>query len=50
MKIVALDGYAMNPGDLTWSPIESYGSLTVYDRTAATDVVNSLLLDMTMLM
>ena len=40
MKIVALDGYAMNPGDLTWSPIESYGSLTVYDRTAATDVVN----------
>ncbi len=34
MKIVVLDGYTLNPGDLTWSGIESFGELTVHDRTA----------------
>lgn len=34
MKIVVLDGYLANPGDLSWTPLEEYGSLTVYDRTA----------------
>ncbi len=33
MKIVVLDGYTLNPGDLQWSGIEQYGELTVYDRT-----------------
>ena len=33
MKIVILDGYAENPGDLSWSGFERLGSLTVYDRT-----------------
>lgn len=33
MKIVVLDGYAMNPGDLEWDKIEQYGELTVHDRT-----------------
>ena len=33
MKIVVLDGYAMNPGDLSWSDLEKLGDLTVYDRT-----------------
>jgi len=33
MNIVVLDGYAMNPGDLSWSEMEKLGELTVYDRT-----------------
>ena len=33
MKIVVLDGYAANPGDLSWAPLEALGELTVYDRT-----------------
>lgn len=39
MKIVILDGYALNPGDLSWKPIEELGELTVYDRTAPEQVV-----------
>ena len=34
MKLVVLDGFAMNPGDLSWSELEKLGELTVYDRTA----------------
>ena len=37
MKIVILDGYTENPGDLDWSGLEAFGSLTVYDRTSLTD-------------
>ncbi len=33
MKIVILDGYVENPGDLSWAPLEALGELTVYDRT-----------------
>lgn len=33
MKIVVLDGYTENPGDLSWSPLQELGELTVYDRT-----------------
>ena len=33
MKIVVLDGHAVNPGDLSWDFLEKYGSLTVYDRS-----------------
>lgn len=33
MKIVVTDGYALNPGDLSWKPIEDYGELTVHERT-----------------
>ncbi|NLW88753.1 MAG: D-2-hydroxyacid dehydrogenase [Clostridiaceae bacterium] len=32
-KIVVLDGYTMNPGDLSWSALEEFGRLTVYDQT-----------------
>ncbi|TBW39473.1 D-2-hydroxyacid dehydrogenase [Siculibacillus lacustris] len=39
MKIVVLDGYTLNPGDLSWDPIAGQGDLTVHDRTAADDVV-----------
>lgn len=38
MKIVVLDGYAANPGDLSWAEMEALGELTVYDRTAPEDV------------
>lgn len=34
MKIVVLDGYALNPGDLSWERLEEYGALKVYDRTS----------------
>ena len=34
MKIVVLDGYTENPGDLSWEPLEKLGELTVYDRTS----------------
>ena len=37
MKIVVLDGYAENPGDISWSPLETLGDVTVYDRTALTE-------------
>ncbi len=33
MKIVVLDGYALNPGDLSWRALEELGDCTVYDRT-----------------
>lgn len=35
MKIVVLDGYTENPGDLSWEELEKLGDLTVYDRTPA---------------
>jgi len=35
MKIVILDGYTENPGDLSWEGFEALGELTVYDRTPA---------------
>lgn len=37
MKIVILDGYTENPGDLSWAPLEALGKLTVYDRTNVKD-------------
>ena len=33
MKIVVLDGYTLNPGDLSWDDIRQFGDLKVYDRT-----------------
>lgn len=33
MKIVVLDGYCENPGDLSWEPLKQFGELIVYDRT-----------------
>lgn len=38
MKIVVLDGYPLNPGDLDWLPLREIGELTVYDRTAPDEV------------
>ncbi len=37
MKIVVLDGYTENPGDLSWAGLEALGEVTVYDRTSYAD-------------
>ena len=37
MKIVVLDGYTENPGDLSWEGLKALGEVTVYDRTSLTD-------------
>lgn len=37
MKIVVLDGYTENPGDLSWEGLQELGELTVYDRTPVGD-------------
>ena len=37
MKIVVLDGYTENPGDLSWNGLEALGELTVYDRTSTVE-------------
>ena len=37
MKIVVLDGFTENPGDLSWEGMEKFGELTVYDRTSYVD-------------
>ncbi len=39
MKIVILDGYTANPGDLSWKELETLGELVVYDRTSADETV-----------
>ena len=39
MKIVVLDGYGLNPGDLSWNGLEALGELTVYDRTAPDELM-----------
>ncbi|MBQ1291686.1 MAG: D-2-hydroxyacid dehydrogenase [Lachnospiraceae bacterium] len=42
MKIVVLDGYTENPGDLSWEGLEALGSLTVYDRTPKDKVIERI--------
>ena len=42
MKIVVLDGYTLNPGDISWEGMEAFGEVTVYDRTKAEDVVERI--------
>jgi glycerate dehydrogenase len=39
-KIVVLDGYCINPGDLSWDPLRKFGDLEVYDRTAAEEAAS----------
>ncbi len=38
MKITVLDGYCMNPGDLTWDALRQFGEVQVFDRTPPDDV------------
>jgi len=39
MKLVALDGYAANPGDISWDGLKALGDCTIYDRTVASEVI-----------
>ena len=40
MRIVVLDGYTLNPGDLSWEGLEALGQCVVHDRTAPEDTVS----------
>ena len=42
MKIVVLDGYTANPGDLSWEELAQLGELTVYDRSAPEEVAGRI--------
>lgn len=42
MKIVVLDGYTLNPGDLSWDAMRSLGDLTVYDRTSPEEILSRI--------
>ncbi len=42
MKIVVLDGYAANPGDLSWDELKKSGELTVYERTSAEELAGRI--------
>lgn len=39
MKIVILDGYNMNPGDITWDPIRRFGEVEIFDRTSPDQIL-----------
>ena len=39
MKVVVLDGYTLNPGDLSWKELEELGDVVIYDRTSPDDVI-----------
>lgn len=45
MKIVVLDGYTLNPGDLSWEALEKLGELTVYERTAYDNSKEDLIIE-----
>ena len=38
-EIVVLDGYTLNPGDISWSGFEALGQTTVYDRTSREETI-----------
>ena len=40
MRIVVLDGYTLNPGDLSWDDLKAFGPCKVYDRTPPGDIVS----------
>ncbi len=42
MNIVVLDGYTLNPGDLSWAGLERLGEVTLYERTEAQDIVSRI--------
>ncbi|MBN1623274.1 MAG: D-2-hydroxyacid dehydrogenase [Clostridia bacterium] len=42
MKIVILDGYTLNPGDLSWDGLKALGDVVLYDRTSKEDVISRI--------
>lgn len=39
MRVVVLDGYVLNPGDLDWGPLERLGELVIHERSAPDEVL-----------
>ena len=39
MKIVILDGYTLNPGDMSWNEFENIGEVVIYDRTSDDEII-----------
>lgn len=42
MKIVVLDGYTLNPGDLDWHILDKFGKVTVHERTLLSQIVERI--------
>ena len=42
MKIIVLDGYTENPGDLSWDALAALGDLTVYEHTPADEILSRI--------
>jgi len=42
MKIVVLDGHTLNPGDLSWKPLQALGDVIIYDRTNEKQIINRI--------
>lgn len=42
MKIVVLDGYTLNPGDLSWDRLKQFGEVTIYDRTPSDKILERI--------
>lgn len=42
MKIVVLDGYTLNPGDLSWKALEQFGQVEIYDRTEEDEITKRI--------
>ncbi|MGI6702176.1 MAG: D-2-hydroxyacid dehydrogenase [Christensenellales bacterium] len=42
MKIVVLDGYALNPGDISWDGFKALGEFALYDHTVKADIVSRI--------
>lgn len=42
MKIVVLDGYTLNPGDISWDDLNQLGDVTIYDRTPLESIVDRI--------
>src|ERR1044072_8242052 len=39
MNIVVLDGFTLNPGDLTWEPLKALGSCAIYERSTPEEII-----------
>lgn len=42
MNMIVLDGYTMNPGDLSWDELRKLGKVTIYDRTPADEIIEKI--------
>ncbi len=43
MRIIVLDGYTLNPGDLSWEQLQLLGECVIYDRTTVNETVTRAL-------